>query len=114
MGFRWLVLPLTLALIGCSTAIKTRTETVEVSKPILYCPAVDLGELGRPETLPIQDIHPDMPAGEIAIRYKASLRVLLDYIQRLELTLDEYGKFNKSYEDLQRELETENPAGNNE
>ena len=112
MAFRWIIIALTLSLVGCSTAIKTRTETVEVSKPILYCPAVDLTELGRPEALPIQDIHPDMPAGEIAIRYKASMKILLDYIERLELTVDEYGKFNKSYEDLQRELESENPTGN--
>ena len=114
MAYRWIIIVLTLALAGCSTAIKTRTDTVEVTKPILYCPAVDLSELGRPEALPIQGIHPDMTAGEIAIRYKASMKILLDYIQRLELTLEEYGKFNKSYEELERELNSENPAGNNE
>ncbi len=109
MENRWLVIPLTLLLVGCSTAIKTRTETVEVSRPVLYCPAVDLTELARPEALPIGDIHPDMPAGEIAIRYKATVKLLLDYIERLELTLDEYGKFNKSYDDLRQELGLEKP-----
>lgn len=104
MENRWLILPLILGLAGCATAIKTRTETVEVSKPILYCPAVDFAELGRPPILPISDINSEMSPGEIAIRYKASLKILIDYIQRLELTLDEYGKFNKSFKELEAEL----------
>jgi len=109
MENRWLAIPLILSLVGCSTAIKTRTETVEISRPVLYCPAVDSTELGRPAALSIEDIRPDMPAGEIAIRYKATVRQLLDYIERLELTLEEYGKFNKSYDELRQELELENP-----
>lgn len=102
---RWLILLLTLGLVGCgSVEVKTRTETVEVQRPILYCPAVDLTELARPQTLPIDSITPQTPPGEIAVRYKATLRLLLDYIERLELTIDQYGKFNKSYEDLEAEI----------
>lgn len=115
MEIRWLAIPLTLVLLsGCATAIKTRTETVDVVKPVLYCPAVDLTELGRPIKLPIEDIRDGMPAGEVAIRYKATVKSLLDYIQRLELTLEEYGKFNKSYDELTRELGLENSEGNGE
>lgn len=109
MENKWLAIPLILLLAGCATAVKTRTETVEISRPVLYCPAVDLTELGRPTALPIADINPNMQAGEIAIRYKATVRQLLDYIERMELTLEEYGKFNKSYDELRQELELENP-----
>ena len=105
---KWIIIALTLGLFGCAQQpVKIRTETVEVVKPILFCPAVDFTEIGRPETLPIDGITSETSQGEIAVRYKATLKQLLDYINRLELTLGEYATFNKSYEELIQELELE-------
>lgn len=109
MEIRWLILPLTLLFAGCgSVEVKTRTETVEVVRPILYCPAVDAEQAARPEVLPIESITADMPPGEVAIRYKATVKQLIDYSNRLELLLQEYSKFSKSYDELKDELNLEN------
>ena len=108
MGIKELTLLLTLGLIGCSAQpIKVKTETVEVIKPILFCPAVDLNQATRPEFLPIDTIAIDTSDGEVAILYKATVKVLVDYTGRLELLLKEYGTFNKSYEELIEELNLE-------
>ena len=108
MEIKWLALLLTLGLIGCGNQpIKTRTETVEVVRPILYCPAVDLEAVARPGSLPIDTITANTPDGEVAIRYKATVKTLLDYTDRLELLLKEYNSFNKSYDELVEELNLE-------
>lgn len=104
-----LLLPLVLLLTGCGTTkLKTKTETVTVDRPILYCPLPDYESLSRPSNLPIEAINDNTPHGEVAVAYKASVKQLLDYIERLELTLAEYERYNKSYEELLEELQTEN------
>lgn len=100
-------LPLFIAACGMAP-VKTRTETVTVDRPILYCPLPNYEALQRPQSLQIDVITDDTPHGEVAIAYKASVKQLLDYIDRLELTLSEYERFNKSYEELLEELRSEN------
>jgi len=110
MAKGWLIiLILTLGLYGCGTqAIKTETETVEVVRPILYCPHVDMKKVDRPTSLPIDHITKDTSDGEVAKLYKATIKVLVDYTNRLELILQEYNSFNKSYEELTEELKQKN------
>ena len=106
MEYKWLTLIPILLLLGCGAApVKLRTETVEVVKPILYCPAPEYEALGRPPTLPIDQITATTPQGEVAVLYKASMRALLDYIDRLEQSLAQYEEFNKSYDELVEELD---------
>ena len=105
MEHKWLILIPFLFLIGCGTQpVKTRTETVEVVKPILYCPAPEYEALGRPQSLPFSRITDNTSVGEVAVLYKASVRTLLDYIDRLEQALAQYEEFNKSYDELVEEL----------
>lgn len=96
-------------LVGCGGVQKLRTETVEVVRPVLYCPAPNYEELARPEVLPIQSITPNMPAGEVALRYKATVRALQDYIQRLELSLEQYDDTSTALEALGDELGLDRP-----
>ncbi len=108
MAIKWLAPVLILGfLIGCSSPPKIirEIETVEVERPILYCPAVDTEQLARPGALPIDTITKDTPYGEVSILYKATVKTLIDYTKRLELILQEYETYNKSYEDLIKELE---------
>jgi len=109
MEMKWLVIPLFLITTGCAQqAVKLRTETVEVIKPVLFCPAPNREELNRPESLPLEQIKSTSSDGEIAVLYKASVKQLLDYITRLELVLDQYDNVNTTYEDLIKELGLEN------
>ena len=91
---------------GCAAQpVKIRTETVEVLKPVIYCPKPDTSKLNRPDRLYIEDITSDTKYGETAIKYKATVKQLIDYIDRLELLLQEYEK----YDDIPPELkEVEN------
>jgi len=109
METKWIAIILAILLSGCSTPpVKLRTETVEVVKPILYCPAPDVEVLGRPSTLAIDQITASTSQGEIAVLYKASMKQLIDYIDRMEQTIAQYAEFNKSYEELIKELELQN------
>lgn len=101
---RALIIIAAIALTGCET-VKLRTETVEVVRPVLYCPAPDYEALDRPASLAIDDITPTMPAGEIAIRYKATVLQLQGYVQRLERTLDQYEDTSGALDELRQELE---------
>lgn len=96
-------------LVGCGGGgVKLRTETVEVVRPVLYCPAPDYEALDRPASLAIDSITTNMSPGEVAIRYKATVRQLQDYIQRLETTLDQYEDTSGALDELREELEREN------
>lgn len=93
-----------LFLSGCSSApVKLRTETVEVFRPILYCPAPNWDELGRPRLL-VEKITPNMPAGEVAKHYKATVKQLEDYANRLERALQQYDSTNAAYEELRQQF----------
>lgn len=95
---------------GCTStpSVKLRTETVTVDRPILYCPSVDVDALDRPVGLPIDAITATTSQGEVAVLYKATVRMLLDYTIRLELMLNQYNTYNKSYDELLKDLNSEN------
>lgn len=95
-------------LAGCGGTTKLRTETVEVVRPVLFCPAPDYEALDRPQSLAIDDITADMPVGEVAIRYKATVLQLQGYIQRLERSLDQYEDTSGALEDLRNQIEQGN------
>lgn len=97
---------LALLLVGCGSApVKLRTETVEVFKPILYCPAPKWNELDRPE-LAIHQLTTDQAQspGEVAKHYKATVRQLEDYANRLERALQQYDSTNAAYEELRQQF----------
>jgi len=97
-------------LAGCgANPVKLRTETVEVVRPVLYCPAPNYNELARPDSLPIDSITPDMKDGEVAIRYKATVKMLQQYIQRLELGLEQYDDTSSALEELRLQLGIDKP-----
>jgi hypothetical protein len=101
---------LVLLLAGCgSNPVKLRTETIEVVRPILYCPAPNYEELKRPDALPIDMITSETPDGEVAVRYKATVKMLQQYIDRLELTLKQYDDTNSALDDLRNKLGLEKP-----
>ena len=105
MEIRWLAIPLVALLIGCAQQpVKIRTETVEVVRPILYCPAPNLEQLNRPDVLPIDKITPTTSPGEVAVLYKATVKLLIDYTDRLEIVLDQYKGINETYDELVEEL----------
>lgn len=89
---------------GGGAAVKLRTETVEVKRPVLYCPAPNYEELDRPAALPIDSINANTPVGEVAVRYKATVLMLQQYIERLELTLEKYNDTSQALDGLQQEL----------
>lgn len=98
-------LALILFLIGCSQQpVKLRTETVEVYKPILYCPAPDWTGLDRPSPLAIDSITKNTSGGEVVKRYKATIKQLQDYTDRLEERLKQYDRTSKSYEELKKQF----------
>jgi len=91
--------------VGCgTTAVKLRTETVEVFKPILYCPAPKWEDINRPDILPIDGISDDSSPGEVAKRYKATVKELQGYVRRLELSLEKYDATNSAYEQLRQQF----------
>lgn len=92
-------------LVGCQTApVKLRTETVEVFKPVLYCPAPNYEGLDRPDPLAIESITPNMEPGEVAKRYKAAIRQLQDYADRLERSLQKYDSTSEAYDELREQF----------
>lgn len=94
-----------LGLVGCgSSPIKTRTETVEVFKPVLYCPSPNWNELDRPSPLAIKGITPQTSAGEVAKFYTITIIQLQEYITRLEKTLQQYDDTNQAYEELRKQF----------
>lgn len=101
---------ITWTLVGCeSTPVKTETETVEVLKPVLYCPAPDSSILEKPH-LPIHNITPQMSPGEVAKHYKATIRVLIDYSKRQGMTLEQYKQFSEQLDQQHRELLQNTPS----
>ena len=92
-------------LAGCSgTPVKLRTETVEVFKPILYCPAPNWEGLDSPEPLTIEGINENTPPGEVVKRFKATVKQLQDYAERLERALEKYDTTNEAYDELKQQF----------
>jgi hypothetical protein len=106
MGKMIALIAVALMFAGCGST-KLRTETIEVKVPVLSCPAPNYEELNRPAALPIQSLTPTSTAGEVAVSYKATVKILQNYIKRLELTLDQYGNTSAAFDELRNELENE-------
>lgn len=103
---RVLTVLIVLMMVGCTTSPeKIKTETIEVIKPVLYCPPPDWSGLRRP-TLAIEHVTGQTPDGEVAKRYRASIIQLKDYAERLETALKQYDKTSQDYEKIKTELLT--------
>jgi hypothetical protein len=92
---------------GCAgKQIRIRSEVQEVQVPLLYCPAP--AELIRPQ-LPIHMMTPEQLAdeGEVVKHYKATVRVLLGYIEELETSLESYDSANEAYDELREKFQGE-------
>lgn len=90
-----LVLILTVMISACaSTGIK-QPDVVKV--PVLFCPAPS--EYHRPD-MPIEQMtdNQKQSPGEVAKRYKATIKALQGYISELETQLDNYKKIHDSYD----------------
>ena len=101
---------MTFFITGCET-LKIKKEVQKVSVPILYCPAPP--KIERPK-LPIhqmtkEDLQKD---GEVAKRYKATVKALIGYAKELESSLNEYNEINKAYEEKRKEIEKDLNKGN--
>lgn len=76
---------LLLVLCGCTSTPKI--EIKEVYKPILYCPAPP--SIKKP-LLALNTIKDSDSAGDVVVKYKASIRALIDYSESLELIIENY------------------------
>ena len=95
---------LALFLVGCANQpVKLRTEVQEVFKPILYCPAPDWTGLEKP-VLAIDGINSTTPPGEVAKRYKATVKQLESFADRLEHALRRYDATNEAYKTLKEDF----------
>lgn len=72
-------------LVGCS--VPTKVVTQEVITPVLSCPKPII--LTKP-TLPINEISETDSIGVVALKYKATVYILLDYINQQERVLELY------------------------
>jgi len=108
-----IMIPIVL-LSGCAslfeTKIKLRTETVEVYKPILYCPAPDWTEL-KQDTLAIDLINSNTSDGEVAKRYKATIIQLRSRNTLLLKSLQKYDKTNEAYNALEKNFKEQLDKG---
>ena len=103
-----------LFLSGCALfepRVKLRTETVEVLRPILYCPAPNWEELQSPE-LAITQITQETSDGEVAKRYKATVEQQRNHINLLLKTLEKYDTTNAAYQELEEEFKKQLEMGN--
>lgn len=91
--------------------IKLRTEVQEVYRPILYCPAPDWSQLGAPE-LAISTINNTTEAGEVAKRYRASIKQLEDHLELMRKSLEKYDSTNEAYKELEKEFVNTQNQGN--
>lgn len=92
---------------GCAgKQIRIRSEVQEVQVPLLYCPAP--ADLQQPP-LPIHQMTPEQraDAGEVVKHYKATVRVLLGYIEELETSLESYDSANEAYDELRKKFQGE-------
>lgn len=96
-----LLIILLIILFGC--AEKRVLDIQEVKVPILYCPKPAVVE--RP-SLPIINIREMDTPGEVAKKYKATVKVLQDYSIQLEEIVKSYNDVNMSYEELRSKMET--------
>lgn len=90
---------------GCaSRPVSIKTETQEVLVPVTYCPAPVM--LERPH-LPIQDMTTEQQLldGEVVKHYKATIRVLIDYAQALELQLKHYAEISETSAEIRNQVE---------
>jgi len=78
-------------------------QTVEVYRPVLYCPAPNREGLDRPLSLAYQEINDSTTSGEVVKRYKASIVQLQEYIRRLEKTVDRYDMTSMAYDQLRED-----------
>lgn len=96
------ILLFALFVVGCgSNPVKKETEVQQVNKPILYCPAPQ--NIERPQ-LATETIKAEDSSGEIAKKYKAAVRQLLDYSKQLESQLNRYDQTNEAYQQLRQEF----------
>lgn len=108
MGRLITIMLIVLSLTACmeSAPVRVRTEVQEQFVPLLYCPAPKWEGLERPE-LPIDGITAEDSPGEVAKRYKATVRALQDHARRLERALEEYDTTNETYEELRKRFTEE-------
>jgi hypothetical protein len=91
---------------GCGSLtrkVEVVNKTVEVKVPLLYCPAPT--EIERPE-LPLAVMTPEQIAsdGELAKRYVAQVKTLLNYTSELEKIIAQNKENSTSYEVVRKEL----------
>jgi len=83
---------------ACSSTVP-KVETQIVSVPTLYCPPPP--EDHRP-SLPINTIGKDDDIGTAAVKYKATVRALLDYAERQEKIIEMYKTLSEISKDVER------------
>lgn len=101
-----ILLFLSLTLIGCSSTPERQIEIQYVDKPVLYCPAPNWEQLSTPE-LAITDITDSTPDGEVAKRYKATIKQLQDYVDMLVIELKKYDDANQTLKDMKNQKNIE-------
>lgn len=92
------ILIVSLTLTGCATQVP-KVETKEVMVPSLFCPAPP--ENSRP-SLPIDTISSQDDIGTVAMKYKASLRALIDYSERQEDIIQMYKILSETSKQIER------------
>lgn len=85
-----IVLLFSMFAVACSSAPKI--EVKEVYKPVFYCPAPPV--VKKPQ-LALNTIKDSDSAGDVVVKYKASIRALIDYSESLELIIENYSKLSK-------------------
>lgn len=96
-----IILLLLFPIVGCDT-LKNKKEIVKVNVPIMYCPTPDRVALDRPTELYIDKIDPNTPDGDVVKYYKATVKQLQGYVNRLESVIDQYEKSSDYYKHMQK------------
>lgn len=94
---------ITIILSSCSIFGKqpVRTETQNVNKPILYCPAPVTPD--QPN-LAIYTISESDSDGMVVKKYKATVQQLRDYADQLEKQLQKYDQTSDAYKQLREQF----------
>lgn len=101
-----IIITATSLLIGCASGpAKIRTDVVEQLVPVLHCPPPPDGVLQRPQ-LPIATITEESSPGDVAKKYKATVKSLQGYAQRLEQVVKNYDEISKKTADVQQQFAT--------
>ena len=91
------VILISLFLVGCTTVPKIETKTVLV--PTLFCPAPP--ENTKPN-LPIYSISSRDDIGDVVVKYKATVRSLIDYSNRQESIIRMYKTLSETSTSLEK------------